>query len=190
MDDQQLQIPEELPEFDLDEIMKEFAPEEGEELAEELVEEPAEESAEEPAEEPEEAVSMRDAPTVRFAAPVDEVTGDTIRLDRVKINNAQKVRDAAPIVEEEPPAEDTKEAFTEQWEPEYEQPMGQYVPPQPIIIHPRSRLRELKKKIPEYIWEEYWTEAMNGKLTVSVVGIPDDLFGELIDSDMEKIGEG
>jgi len=54
----------------------------------------------------------------------------------------------------------------------------------------RSRLRELKKKIPEYIWEEYWTEAMNGKLPVSVVGIPDDLFGELTDSDMEKIGEG
>lgn len=39
------------------------------------------------------------------------------------------------------------EAFTERWEPEYEQPMGEYVPPQPIQFQPRSRLQELKKKL-------------------------------------------
>ena len=39
------------------------------------------------------------------------------------------------------------EAFTERWEPEYEHPMGEYVPPQPIQFQPRSRLHELKKKL-------------------------------------------
>ena len=84
MDEQELQIPnpEEQPEFDLDDIMKEFAsepdeiqPEEEEALQEE---EPAQEpeAAEETEEEPEEAA--------------EEVTGDTIRLDRLAIKKAQK----------------------------------------------------------------------------------------------------
>ncbi len=136
MDDQKLQIPDpeeqEMPEFDLDEIMKEFASEPGEAVPEE--EDPPEEPGELPVEEE--------------PAPAEEVTGDTIRLDRLAINAAQKekpvVENAQPIQEND---DDVKEAFVGQWEPEYEQPMGQYVPPQPIIIHPRSRLRELKKKL-------------------------------------------
>ena len=39
------------------------------------------------------------------------------------------------------------EPYSEKWEPEYDQPMGEYVPPQPIVFRPRSRLRELKRKL-------------------------------------------
>ena len=39
------------------------------------------------------------------------------------------------------------EPFAQGWEPAYEQPMGEFVAPQPIIFHPRSRLRELKRKL-------------------------------------------
>ena len=82
------------------------------------------------------------------AAPADKVTGDTIRMEAIRMPKGQ-VRVAAPVEEEEeapaPAAEE--EAFSEGWEPEYEQPMGEYVPPQPIVFHPRSRLRELKRKL-------------------------------------------
>ena len=81
------------------------------------------------------------------------VTGDTIRLDGLRDKLAaaktQEVRDAAPVEEEPENLEDTvrSEPFTERWEPEYDQPMGEYVPPQPIQFQPRSRLRELKRKL-------------------------------------------
>ncbi len=81
------------------------------------------------------------------------VTGDTIRLDGLGGDFAERVK-------REEPAEDTREdriwtpgdtihrePFSKYWEPEYEQPIGEYVPPQPIQFQPRSRLRELKKKL-------------------------------------------
>ena len=83
------------------------------------------------------------------AAAAAAMSGDTVRMDpitdeTVRLNTADlpksQVRMAQPI-EEEP------EAFTGDWEPEYEQPMGSYNPPPPIIVHPRSRLRELKRKL-------------------------------------------
>ena len=90
--------------------------------------------------------------TVRIARPItDEVTEDTIRMapvtdETIRLNtkNLPKspVRIAQPIREE-----DEREAFTEGWEPEYEQPMGTYKPAPQIIVHPRSRLRELKRKL-------------------------------------------
>ncbi len=46
-----------------------------------------------------------------------------------------------------PPQEPKTEPYSEQWEPEYEDPMGEYVPPEPIVFRPKSRLRELKKKL-------------------------------------------
>ncbi len=86
--------------------------------------------------------------TVRIEVPeqVSGVTGDTIRLDTIRV-------DAKPVSDpgEETMAETRKlpetEAFTSSWEPEYEQPMGEYIAPQPIVFQPRSRLRELKRKL-------------------------------------------
>ncbi len=137
----------EIPEFDLDEIMKEFAEvpgteEDGPSVAEQigdLVTQTAQEPRQE-AEEPE------------------AVTGDTIRLD--------DLADVAPTAESAPEEQETAdteapeepeeaeeapqekvEPFSENWEPQYENPMGEYVPPAPIPFRPRQRLRELKKKL-------------------------------------------
>ena len=174
MDEKELQQmepeTEETLEFNLDDIMKEFASEPGEVIPELEDEEPEKEEtpAEEPVEEPVEETPQPEEPAAK-----EEVTGDTIRLDRLQINAAQKVQDAAPIKDEEEDVKEfnsTKESFTEQWEPEYEQPMGNYVPPQPILIHPRSRLRELKRKLvagPEKRFYEL-SEKGVGKLQASI----------------------
>jgi len=96
------------------------------------------------------------------------LTGDTIRMD---LSNLPKsvYRGAAPIEDEplEPiPVQEKAEPFSDQWEPEYEQPMGEYIPPQPIVFQPQSRYRELKKKLvagPERIYYKL-SEKGTGKL--------------------------
>ena len=87
----------------------------------------------------------------------DALSGDTIRLDVLQAEIAQTVlkmtqKDVPgePIVEQEGwERGDTlrAEPFSDHWEPEYDQPMGEYVPPAPIQFQPRSRLHELKKKL-------------------------------------------
>jgi len=90
---------------------------------------------------------------VGAATPDGELTADTIRLD-----NIQEKLGAEP--QTEPSLEDTRvdriwnpgdtihsEPFSKNWEPDYEQPIGEYVPPQPIQFQPRSRFRELKRQL-------------------------------------------
>ena len=147
-------------EFSLDDIIKEFSDfpsEPEEENAEETVAEEEQPAAEEPVEE---------APAV--------VTDATIRLDRIPDTHGQ-VRNAKPIVEEEedePPApvQEQTEPFSSEWEPEYEQPIAEYVPPRPIIFHPRSRLRELKRKLVAGPEKEYYalSEKGLGKLQAAI----------------------
>ena len=164
-------------EFTLEDIMKEFSPGEApQEPAEPMLEEAAsEEIPEEAAQDG--AASMDDTrilePVEKEDAPeIAPVTSDTIRLDpdqlpEGKVNEAQPIADEAE--EETQPAEE-KEAFTEQWEPEYEQPMGEYVPAPHIIAHPQSRLRELKRKLvagPEKRYYEL-SEIGLGKLQFSI----------------------
>lgn len=144
------QNPEEVAdlEFDLDDILKEFA---GEPLPE--GEEP---SPEEPREAPEELPEKK------------TVTGDTVRLDHIadavaaseaahgekgEPEEAPEEAEAEPERKPEgpPPLEENPEPFSESWEPEYDQPMGEYIPPTPtpapIPFDPRQRLRELKRKL-------------------------------------------
>ena len=90
----------------------------------------------------------------------DEELGDTIRLDNVVkavkeqlpeepdemaepvgLDEPEDIRIAQPILPHK------EEPYSENWEPEYEQPMGEYVPPQPLVLHPRSKLHELKRKL-------------------------------------------
>ena len=138
-------------EFTLEEIMREF----GEGAAEDAPEPSKEDTLPstdtirmDPIEEPESKNDFSD--TIRM----DAIGGDTIRMDAVNEDDLRtqtsrfghgQVRIAQPIEEDE--TEETEEVFSDQWEPEYEQPMGEYVPPQPIIFHPQSRLRELKRKL-------------------------------------------
>ena len=152
-------------ELDLDDIMREFAAEEGHQIqetsAQELLEAALTEAGvrlggEEPV----------PGDTLAFA-PV-QTAGDTVSFTPVQ--TAGDTVSFTPVGEEtaEEPAEDQKgdthrfgkdemetirqaaekvEPYSEKWEPEYDQPIGEYVPPQPIVFRPRSRLRELKRKL-------------------------------------------
>lgn len=157
MDEQEVQ------EFSLEDIMKEFgsepqAPEAQpeEEAAEEIVPEEVQEETEN-----EDALdgATRALPDLSqvVAAEKTEVTSDTIRLDAIDSEQLQKaqVTNAQRIEEEEQP--ETVDPFTASWEPEYDQPMGEYVPPQPIVFPSRSRMRELKRKLVEGPEKQYYT---------------------------------
>lgn len=117
-----------------------------------------------------EAASVEKVPE---AAPADPMAGDTVRLDTVAIRGA--ARNAAPLEEEDEPApapmpaEDTT-AFTGQWEPEYEQPMGEYVPQRPILFKPKNRIRELKRKLVAGPEQRYYklAEIGVGKLQAAI----------------------
>lgn len=109
-----------------------------------------------------------EAPKPTGEEPAD-LTADTIRMDLSQLPKSV-YHGAEPIAEEEPeapaPQLETAEPFSDQWEPEYEQPMGEYIPPQPIVFQPQSRFRELKKKLvsgPERLYYKL-SEKGTGKL--------------------------
>lgn len=87
--------------------------------------------------------------------PSAAVTTDTVRLDREQM---KEYTGAAP------------EPFSENWEPQYDQPIGEYVPPEPIIFRPRSRLSELKHKLIEGPEQRYnhLAEKGVGKLQIAL----------------------
>lgn len=160
--DQQAFVPEE--EFTLEDIMKEFgsAPEQSDtDIVEEaLTEEEAVPSVQpEELEEPEQATPVTDA---------------TIRLDKIPqavgtVRNAEHIEDEDESIL--PPEQETgSEPYSEEWEPDYEQPISEYVPPQPIPFPARSRLRELKKKLvagPEKMYYAL-SEQGRGKLQLAI----------------------
>lgn len=168
--------------FDLEDIMKEFgsepAPEEPaieEEVAEQTEEIPEEDSLPEQTEaEPQLQETRRMEPIGKEAE--ESATGDTIRLEGLRGKLAGKAK-------KEPVSDDTVEArvwrpehttrnepFSEHWEPEYDEPIGEYVPPQPIVFRPKSRLQELKRKLiagPEKRYYEL-SEKGVGRLQVAI----------------------
>ena len=103
-----------------------------------------------------------------------EVSTDTIRLDAPELlhgeaHNAQHIDDEDEPTEVPQPKEETP-AFTEGWEPEYEQPMGEYVPPKPIAFPTRAESRDMKRKLvigPEKKYYEL-TEKGLGKLQLGM----------------------
>ncbi len=166
-------------EFDLDDILKEFGSEpEQEELPES---EPA----------VEETGGFHD--TVRFepvsqeTVRLDTASQDTVRLDAVsqetvrldvpvqtepKSDLGDTVRFSLPeeAYDQSAAQEESVEPFSEEWEPEYEQPIGEYVPPRPIIFRPKSRLQELKRKLiagPEKRYYELAEQGI-GKLQIAI----------------------
>lgn len=98
---------------------------------------------------------------------------DTIRLDTAQLGkeSAQPEEEAPEQdqahVQQEPAGE---EPFSENWEPEYEQPIADYVPPKPILIHPRTKIRELKRQLVAGPEKEYYAllERGLGKLQVAI----------------------
>ncbi len=109
---------------------------------------------------------------------------DTVRLNEITkaVKEQTAVSDQTiaftPVGQEEepvqpvyvPPEEPKTEPYSEQWEPEYEDPMGEYVPPEPIVFRPKSRLRELKKKLIAGPEKRYYqlTERGLGKLQAAI----------------------
>lgn len=174
--------------FTLEDIMREFgsdsedAPEEAGEPAAETPE--GEEAP--PAAEPEKERAGEAEPpapvsgdTVRLDGVIKsakpKVTSDTVRLDAIPQGLKSQPADAAPVEEPETPAEPEKpkaEPFSENWEPEYDEPMGDYVPPEPIVFRPRQRLRELKKALVAGPEKRYYdlAELGLGKLQLAIFG--------------------
>lgn len=152
-------------EFSLDDIMKEFAAGDAE-PSEEAPEEIPEQTPEEP-EAPEPEVT---GDTLRIDLPVKErqadTLGNTVRFEAIASNEEEETPDARQL----PAQEEKAEPFSKDWEPEYEQPIGEYVPPQPIVFHPRSRLRELKRKLVAGPEKRYYdlTELGFGKLQAAI----------------------
>ena len=62
------------------------------------------------------------------------------------------------------------EPYSENWEPEYDQPISDYVPLEPIVLRPKNRLRELKKKLVEGPERRYYEleEQGVGKLQLAI----------------------
>lgn len=156
-----------LEDFSLDDIMKEFGAEEDAAEAaavseaeasplsdtrelpdlsqvEAVVERQEETAQEETAQE--EAVPEAEeepAPVTEETVRIPDVPSDTIRMEPAALPKG-KVTNAQPVDDE---ADAKEEPYSSKWEPEYEQPIGEYVPPQPIQFQPRSKIRELKRKL-------------------------------------------
>ncbi len=129
---------------------------------------------------------------VQQEIPADDETDtsfevDTIRLDTQKIAAAAQKPEAVtgetvsftPISEQmqqetqapaAPPVPEGAEPFSAGWEPEYEQPIGEYTPPEPIVFRPKSQQKSLKRKLVAGPERRYYAlaEAGFGKLQISI----------------------
>lgn len=117
----------------------------------------------------------------------EKVSGDTIRLDQIRKAVAENSEDSlentavfTPIEEEEEPepqtaqelpTEEQVEPFSEEWEPEYEEPMGDYPTPEPITFRSKARMKELRSKLVAGPERRYYalTELGVGKLQLSLI---------------------
>lgn len=147
--------------------------------AEEIVEEAAPEDTKEVAEE---AVQSAPDEVLQETAPTEETPGetpqtlssDTVRIEKIPESKAV-VHNAAHIDDEDtaqitPPLQENAEPFSDNWEPEYEQPIAEYVPASPIAFRPKSRLREIKKKLVAGPEKQYYllSEIGVGKLQAAI----------------------
>ena len=161
-------------EFSLEDILKEF----GEE-APAGTEKGEQEAPAAPAEDADVTRVLPKVPADTVVIP--PVTGDTVVIPKVKHDTIRMEPIRTGDEPEEDPAqtqrfepvqkEEGPEPYSEGWEPEYEEPMGAYVPPQPIVFRPRSRLRELKRKLiagPERRYYELSEQGV-GKVQIAMI---------------------
>ena len=165
-------------EFDLDDILKEFsdAPAEQPVENEEQVEELPQDTKRMEFVQTEEMEDTKRMDSVQTETPDFDMMEETRRIDLQELQQEdtsgdtirmEGLREELAKMELE---EEQDEPFTEQWEPEYEQPMGEYIPPQPIAFRPRNRLQELKQKLiagPEKRFYELSEQGV-GKLQVAI----------------------
>ena len=76
-------------------------------------------------------------------------------------------------VEPQPVAvvEEPVEPFSEEWEPEYDEPMGDYPNPEPIAFQPKARMKALRAKLVAGPEHQYYalTELGLGKIQLSLI---------------------
>ena len=107
-------------------------------------------------------IRLDDEALEQIREETEKVVSDTVRLDTSEIlkgvaHNAQRIEDEEAAAldgdtvrldgEALEKAAEEAAAFAENWEPEYEQPMGEYVPPRPIAFPTRAESREMKRKL-------------------------------------------
>ena len=104
-----------------------------------------------------------DTTRIRSEAAKSDVTGDTVRFTPVGESQMPEPFRVNPIPE-------GAEPFSKDWEPEYDKPIGEYVPPEPILFRPRSRLGELKRKLMDGPEQRYYalSEKGVGKLQIAL----------------------
>ncbi len=108
--------------------------------------------------------------TVRFSSLGDEtVRFGPISDETVPFTPLQEEPEEVTVYR---PAKQVPQAepFSQDWEPEYEEPIGDYIPPEPIVFRPKNRLRELKRKLIEGPEKRYYEleEMGTGKLQVAI----------------------
>ena len=137
-------------------------------------------------------VSIPEPEPVRVSIPEPEpepdlLSGDTVRLDKIQqAVMAESARDLGDTAEFEPirvpreemdeppmelPVELPVEPFSDSWEPDYEEPMGDYPIQEPIVFRPKSRAKELRQKLVSGPEQRYYslTELGLGRLQLSMI---------------------
>lgn len=107
------------------------------------------------------AAAAEDAPDCQQTGGA--ASGDTVRFEPL----GQPQEETEPREEALP---EGAEPFSGGWEPQYEMPMGEYVPPEPIQFRPRSKLTELKQKLVAGPERQYYllSELGLGKLQAAI----------------------
>lgn len=154
--------PNQTPEYELDDILSEFSGPSLEEILKEFSDpkEPEPEAAAAPA--------VSDA-TVRMEplvtdAPVSDATNLFTPVQAEEAPEEEAV--PAPVQPRE-----KAEPFSDEWEPEYDQPMGEFISKAPIPFPEKSRLRQLRQKLvagPERRYQAL-SEAGIGQLQMGII---------------------
>ena len=176
MDEQDIQIPQEdLPEFTLDDILREFGSHNDDgkihdaatpELMEDIPQRELLEDAplsEQPASREEPDILIWTPAPKESTPAAGQPFSDTIRMDTRKVRSrlskssiSDDTQTFTPVGEQPPrlpepfrtnPIPEGAEPFSANWEPQYDQPIGDYTPSEPIVFRPRARLGELKQKL-------------------------------------------
>ena len=155
-------------EFDLEDILKEFGDFEDTGETPELEEEDIRLWGQEDNTEPPKQAPAQD--TVRLddiskqVKQLQEVSQETVRFTPV---GEEPEEEQIPVISAQ---EEKVEPYSQEWEPEYEQPIADYIPPQPIVFRPKNRLRELKHKLVEGPEKRYYqlAEMGLGKLQTAI----------------------
>lgn len=124
--------PNESPEYELDDILTEFS---GPTL-EEILKEFSDPQPQEP-----EELDIPDSPEPVEDTPISADDADEAALTEPE-ELAEELSAPAPSQPKEKP-----EPFSDDWEPEYEEPMGEFIPKSPIPFPEKSRLRQLRQKL-------------------------------------------